>query len=39
MEDKLICKFGTLQPNGLNVSIHQFGEDMYTKWEMDLFLT
>ena len=29
-EDKLICKLGTLQPNGLNLSLHQYGEDMYS---------
>ena len=33
MEDKLICKLGTLQPNGLNVSLHQYGEDMYTSYQ------
>ena len=32
MEDKFICLLGTLQPNGLNASLHQYGEDMYAAY-------
>ena len=32
-EDKFICKLGTLQPNGLNVDLNQFGKDMYASFQ------
>ena len=32
-EDKIICKLGTLHPNGLNLSLHQYGEDMYDAFQ------
>ena len=32
-EDKFICKLGTLQPNGLNVELNQYGKDMYASFQ------
>ena len=33
IEDRFICKLGTLQPNGMNLSLHQYGEDMYGSYQ------
>ena len=33
VEDKFICRLGTKQPNGLNIALHQYGDDMYQSYQ------